>query len=183
MKAMLIAMSLLALAQPAAAAGSCAKEGDDAPLSLHKAWILTGWERKEGEAPFVFAEKMKRYYDLASPRGVFYDNFAPGETQLFDNAATYGANWEGLQNGARSVLHGLTQGHDQLVGEDVASTTVGFVGQLTRLDGEVLAFDARSQLGWACTADGWKIRHEMNYAWPVEPETVAPFLQKTGSSQ
>ena len=182
MKALIIAASLIALTQPAAAQ-SCPAEGDDAPLSLHKSWMMEGWERREGDPAFVFAEKMVRYYDLGSPRGVFYDNFAPGSTQLFDNAAVYGANWEGLQNGARSVRHALTGGHDQLVGDDVASTTLGFVGTLTRRDGEVLAFDGRSQLGWACTDDGWKIRHELNYAWPVEPDSIAPFYQGTESGK
>lgn len=182
MKALLIAASLIALAQPAAAQ-SCPTEGDGAPLTLHQSWIMEGWERRAGDPPFVFAEKMKRYYDLGAPRGVFYDNFAPGPTQLFDNAAVYGANWQDLQNNARSVRHALTGGHDQIAGGDVASTTVGFVGTLTRLDGEVLAFDARSQIGWACTAEGWKIRQEMNYAWPVEPDTIAPFYQTTESAR
>ena len=35
-------------------------------------------------------------------------------------------------------------GNDAIVGEDVASTTLGFVGRLERLTGEVIAFDARS---------------------------------------
>lgn len=177
MKSLLISAALLALIQPAAAQ-SCASDGDAAPLALHKSWILQGWERKEGDPAFVFAEKMRRYYDLAAPAGVFYDNFAPGPTQLFDNAATYGANWEALQNGARSVLHALTGGHDQILGDTVASTTIGFVGTLTRNSGEVLAFDGRSQIGWACTADGWKIRQELNYAWPVKPEAIAHYYQE-----
>ena len=177
MKSLPIAATLLALAGPAMAQ-TCASDGDAAPLALHKSWILAGWERQEGDPPFVFARKMGRYYDLGAPAGVFYDNFAPGPTQLFDNAATYGANWEPLQNGARSVLHALTGGHDQIVSDGVASTTIGFVGTLTRNSGEVLAFDGRSQLGWLCTADGWKIRQELNYAWPVKPEAIAHYYQQ-----
>ncbi len=182
MKTLLLAASLIALAGPAAAA-TCPADGDASPLALHKSWILEGWERREGDPAFVFAEKMKRYYDLTATRGVFYDNFAPGKTQLFDNAAVYGANWQDLQNNARSVRHALTEGHDQIVSDKVASTTIGFVGTLTRLDGGVLAFNSRSQLGWACTGDGWKIRQELNYAWPVKPEEIAPYYQRIGNAK
>lgn len=163
---------VLATAAPVAAE-TCPRQGEDAPLALHEAWIMEGWERTADDPPFVFAEKMKRYYDLDDPSGVFYDNFAPGRSQLFDDAAVYGANWEDLQNGARSVLHALTGGRDQIVGDDVASTTLGFVGRIDRLDGGVVAFDGRSQLGWTCTAGAWKIRHELNYARPVEPAEIA----------
>lgn len=151
---------------------ACPVEGADAPLALHKEWMMEGWERREGDPPFVFVDRMGKYYDTRDSAGVFYDNFAPGDTQLFDDALRYGRNWEGLQNAARSVRHGLTGGHDALVDGRVASTTLGFVGRIDRLDGEVIAFDARSQLGWECRGGTWKIRHELNYAWPVEPETI-----------
>lgn len=42
----------------------------------------------------------------------------------------------------------------------------------------MVAFDARSQLGWACVAGSWKIKHELNYAWPVEPASIEPLLGK-----
>ena len=159
--------------------GVCAQEGSNAPLALHTDWIMEGWERREGDPDFVFATRMARYYDIEDPAGIFYDNFAPGETQLFANGAEYGANWEGLQNAARSIVHGLTDGHHQIVGEDIASTTLGFVGLIDRLDGQVIAFDGRSQLGWQCDGGEWKIRHELNYAWVVEPEQIAPFLHQS----
>lgn len=177
MKTLFLAAGLLALSAPVAAQ-TCPTDGENAPLALHQSWIMTGWQRNEGDPPFVFAEKMKRYYDLSAPGGVFYDNFAPGATQLFDNAAVYGANWEDLQNGARSVVHGLTDGHNQIASDTVASTTIGFVGQIERLNGEVTAFDARSQLGWVCTGGEWKIRHELNYAWVVQPDQIARYLRR-----
>lgn len=166
------------LTSAAAADTTCATSGAESPLELHRDWIMEGWERREGDPAFVFATKMQRYYDLKQTKGVFYDNFAPGKTQLFADSARYGANWEDLQNAARSVRHGLTSGHDQLVDGKVASTTLGFVGRLERLNGEVLAFDGRSQLGWTCTDGAWKIRQELNYAWIVEPETIADVLGK-----
>ncbi|MBD9544388.1 hypothetical protein IB276_33645 [Ensifer sp. ENS04] len=180
LKLMLAAAAIAgAFTAPAAARdAACPQQGDKAPLSLHKSWIMTGWERHEGDPRFVFAEKMRAYYDLENTTGVFYDNFAPGEKQLFRNAARYGANWEDLQNAARSVAHGLTDGHDEIIGDSVASTTLGFVGRIERLDGKVIAFDGRSQLGWQCVKGAWKIRHELNYAWTVEPKTIEKFLRK-----
>ncbi|MET3649989.1 hypothetical protein [Phyllobacterium ifriqiyense] len=178
------AFALGVYAGPVAAQdAACPRDGAGAPLALHADWIMKGWERNKGDGKFVFAEKLNRYYDLENTKGVFYDNFAPGSTQLFDNSARYGANWEALQNAARSVRHGLTRAHDAIISDTVASTTLGFVGRIDRLDGKVIAFDGRSQLGWTCTAGKWKIRQELNYAWVVEPEAIQAFLGKTEQAQ
>ena len=182
MKTTYMTLAIL-MAGSSLSAATCAQSGLDSPGALHADWIMEGWERREGDPDFVFAEKMARYYDLQNAHGVFYDNFAPGQAQLFGDAAVYGANWEDLQNAARSVLHGLTEANETLVGDDVASTTLGFVGQINRLDGEVIAFDGRSQLGWACTGEGWKIRHELNYAWIVDPQQIADTLGQRGNRQ
>lgn len=172
----LIMTAALAMKATSLAAQTCLATGPEAPGALHADWMMEGWERREGDPDFVFGIKMARYYDLEDPKGVFYDNFAPGEAQLFRDAAVYGANWEELQNAARSVLHGLTGANEELVGTDVASTTLGFVGRIDRLDGQVIAFDGRSQLGWACVEGAWKIKHELSYAWIVEPEAIAATL-------
>lgn len=183
MKSLILA-TLAATAVPSVAiAHPCSQDGPDGPAALHSAWIMDGWERRAGDPNFVFARKMSRYYDLEDTSGVFYDNFAPGETQLFRNSAIYGANWEALQNEAETVRHGLTTANEALVSDSVASTTLGFVGQIDRKDGKVIAFDGRSVLGWACTANGWKIKHELNYAWPVEPEEIADKLGKFGTDE
>jgi len=172
-----VALSAAALATPVIAQ-PCPQGGPNAPLALHEEWIMQGWERRDGDPAFVFTEKMGRYYDLADPSGVFWDNFAPGDTQLFNDAMIYGRNWEGLQNASRSILHGMTDGHAVLMSDDVASTAVGFVGRIERLSGEILAFDARSQLGWMCVDGTWKIKQELNYAWLVEPQRIEATLGK-----
>jgi len=172
-----VALTLGALATPAMAQ-SCPQEGANAPLALHEEWIMQGWERRDGDPAFVFTQKMGKYYDLEDPTGLFWDNFAPGETKLFTDAMVYGPNWEGLQNASRSILHGMKEGHAVLLGDDVASTAVGFVGRIDRLSGEILAFDARSQLGWKCVDGVWKIKQELNYAWLVEPHTIEATLGK-----
>lgn len=137
---------------------------------------MSGWERREGDPLYDFVQKLGKFYDLSDTSGVFWDNFAPGNTQLFHDAVRYGANWKGLQDAARSVRHALTDQGDTIVGDNIASTTLGFVGRLERLTGEVTAFEARSQLGWKCVNGNWKIHHELNYAWTVEPKSIEPLL-------
>jgi hypothetical protein len=174
-----LVLATLPVASPALATGkACPQTGPNAPLELHKAWILEGWERHEGDPPFVFAKKMDRYYDLANTKGVFYDNFSPNGAPIFDSSIKYGTNWEATVNSSRTIFHALTGHNEQLVSDKVASTTLGFVGDITRLTGERIPFDARSQLGWECTAGEWVIRHEMNYAWVVKPEAIAPFFNR-----
>ncbi len=182
MRKFVIAAGLVMCAFPVAAQ-TCPQTGDAAPMALHEHWMMEGWERREGDADFVFSQKMSRYYDLEDSEGVFYDNFAPGDAQLFRNAAIYGANWERLQNASRSVLHALTDANDSIIGEGVASTTLGFVGTINRLDGEIIAFDGRSQLGWACKDGAWKIRHELNYARVAEPEAIAHHYRAPDGAQ
>jgi hypothetical protein len=157
---------------------ACSQMGPNAPLELHKDWILEGWERREGDPPFVFAKKMDRYYDLVNTKGVFYDNFSPNGAPIFNSSVEYGSNWESTVNSSRTILHALTGHNEQLVGDKVASTTLGFVGDITRLTGERIPFDARSQLGWECAEGEWVIRHELNYAWVVKPEAIAPFFNQ-----
>ena len=158
-----------------AAGHTCAQTGADSPLELHKHWIMKGWEKKVDSPEFIFATKMRRYYNLQDPTGIYWDNFAPGDNQLFDNAAIYGANWEGLQANAESVTHALTEGHSELVGDKVSSTTIGFVGTITQKSGGVIPFNGRSQLGWKCDAGEWKIHQELNYAWVVEAQEIAHY--------
>lgn len=176
----LFALAVASLSAPVLAqdAATCPQEGPASPLALHEEWIMEGWERREGDPAFVFTEKMGKFYDVEDPSGIYWDNFAPGDKQLFTDAVVYGANWRDLQNGARSVLHGMTDVHDAVVGDRVASSAVGFVGRLERLDGNVVAFDARSQLGWACVDGAWKIKHEINYAREAEPGTIESTLGK-----
>ncbi len=172
-------LTTAALAGPALAQdAACPQDGPDAPLELHKAWIMEGWERREGDPDFVFAEEMDRYYDLVDTAGVFYDNYAPGEVQIFDDSVEYGTNWEATVNSRRSILHALTGHEGQVVGDTEASTTLGFVGDITTSEGEHLPFDARSQLGWECAGGGWVIRHEMNYAWDASLEEIASFFER-----
>jgi hypothetical protein len=71
----------------------------------------------------------------------------------------------------------MTDGHSAVVGDKVASSAVGFVGRLERLDGQIVAFDARSQLGWEYVG-GKKIMHELNYAREVEPHAIEDRLGK-----
>ncbi|HEY8575212.1 MAG TPA: hypothetical protein VIL88_02610 [Devosia sp.] len=171
------ALALGSFATPALAQATlCPQEGANAPLALHEEWIMEGWERHEGDPEFIFNEEMAKFYDLENTEGVYWDNFAPGDKQLFSDALEYGQNWEGHINASRSILHGMTDVNEAVVGKDTASSAIGFVGRIEPIEGDVVAFDTRSQLGWSCVDGVWKIKQELNYAWIVEPESIEAVL-------
>jgi hypothetical protein len=180
MKSAFVLAAVAGLVSPAIAQDEmqCPQEGANAPLALHEQWIMEGWERHKGDPAFVFTDEMAKFYDLENTEGVYWDNFAPGATQLFTDALVYGRNWEDHVNASRSIRHGMTNAHHAIVGETTASSTVGFVGRIEPMEGDVVAFDTRSQLGWACVKGTWKIKHELNYAWVVEPQSIETTLGK-----
>jgi len=158
----LIAASALigAIAQPALSQESCPAAGPSGPAALHRAWILVGWDRQQGDPPLVFSQKLGDYYELDAP-GVFYDDLAP-DAATARSPAEYGALWEGPFNRMRSARHGIADAPQAIVGEDVASSTLEFVGRLEGANGEITAIRTRSQLGWECAGGRWVIRQEHN---------------------
>lgn len=173
----LLLLSSLSSGLLQAAENACEQTGVNSPLVLHKHWIMKGWEKQKNAPEFIFENKMSRYYNLKDPKGIYWDNFAPGESQLFDDSSVYGANWEGLQANAETVTHALTEGFGELVGEKIASTAIGFVGTITQKNGGAIPFNGRSQLGWRCDNGNWKIHQELNYAWVVTEEEIAHYYK------
>ncbi|MCS6760544.1 MAG: hypothetical protein MO852_17645 [Candidatus Devosia euplotis] len=96
---------------------------------------MEGWERHEGDPTFVFTEEMGKFYDLKNTEGVYWDNFAPGNKQLFSDALEYGQNLEDHVNASRSIRHGMTDVNEAVVGQDTASSAIGFVGRIEPMDG------------------------------------------------
>lgn len=158
----------------ASAEEACPKKGVQSPVELHRAWIMEGWEKKKGDKSFAFAEELGQFYELDAP-GVFYDDFAPDFETAY-TARRYGQIWEGPFNEMQSALHGLHDQPQAIVGERVASSTLGFVGRLESKDGKITAIKSRSQLGWECVDGRWVIRHEHNSSQIVPEEKIAEFL-------
>lgn len=164
-----------ATSQPALSQEKCPAEGPSSPADLHRSWILEGWDRQKGDAPFVFSRKLGAYYELHAP-GVFYDDLAPG-AQTARSPAAYGALWEGPFNQMRSARHGIADAPQAIVGQKVASSSLEFVGRLEGADGAITAIRTRSQLGWECAAGRWVIRQEHNSSRIVPEHEITELLK------
>lgn len=172
---------LLAGVSQASDQKACPKDGVNSPAELHRAWIMEGWEKKPGDKKrFAFDKKLGRFYDLDAP-GVFYDDFAPDFETAY-TPAQYGQFWEGPFNAMRSALHGLHDEPQAIVGDRVASSTLGFVGRLEARNGEITAIKSRSQLGWECSDGRWVIRHEHNSSQIVPEDEIKAYIGRQDKS-
>lgn len=149
------------IASAAAAEASCPTQGSGSVGELHRAWILEGWERREGDPRFVFPEKLGRFYDFTGEGVIIHDSFDP-QKRIARSAAEYGSFFEAVFNGFRSARHAVTDGPHVVVGRDLATSSLEFVARLETNGGQVSGQRAQSQTVWRCTAGGWRIVREQN---------------------
>jgi ketosteroid isomerase-like protein len=152
------------------AAAACSPSSASGPGELHRQWILEGWERREGDGRFVFANKLGRFYSKGSDLHL-YDDYDP-QHRVARTASEYGGFWEGPFNNLKSARHAVTDGPDVLVGGGLAATTLEFVARLELPDGKVNSIRARSSLVWRCEEGGWRIVREQNSVRNVPPAEV-----------
>lgn len=177
----------LALALPTVPAGAqaerrpaCAAEGDAAVAALHRNWILIGWDRKAGDGPFSFREKLGRYYDFAATDVILYDDMAPGH-RVARSAAEYGALWEPIFSSLRSAVHRVVDGPFVVPSGDVAASTLLFAGRLEAADGTVTGIRTFTSLVWRCTGEGWKIAREHNSSVIVPADQIDALVNPAGA--
>ena len=156
----------LALATEVAAAQpstmpACASTGDAAVATLSRNWLLVGWERKAGDGPLNFREKLGRFYDWSSPDVVLYDDFDP-QHRVVRSPADYGAIWEPGFSALNTAHHRLLSDPFVIASSDLAVATFGWAARLEGGDGKVTGIRSFSTLAWRCTGDGWKIVREHN---------------------
>lgn len=154
-------LATLAMASLPAAAPACPLEGSGSVADLHAAWILEGWERREGDPPFVFEQKLARFYDFDGEGIVIHDSYDPMK-RVARSAREYGSFFESAFNAFRSARHAVTDGPHVLYGRDLATSSLEFVARLESQRGEVSAARAQSQTVWRCTGKGWRIVREQN---------------------
>jgi ketosteroid isomerase-like protein len=163
--------TLLGVAAAASLAAACPAEGPVSPTELHRAWILEGWERREGDPRFVFREKLGRFYDFEGEGVVIHDSYDP-QKRVARSADEYGNFFEDAFNGFRSARHAVTDGPHVIVGRDLATSTLEFVARLEMPDGKISSMRAQSQTVWRCTPKGWRIVREQNAVAEVLPTDV-----------
>lgn len=171
-------MSLIAMAMLVAATACPAAAASATPGELHRQWILDGWERREGDPPFRFDQKLGRFYSPAEDLHI-YDSFDP-QHRVARTAAEYRDAWEATFNGLKSARHAVTDEPNVLMlGEGFASTTLEFVARLETPGGRVTGARARSAIVWRCEAGGWRIVREQNAVRVVPTEEVEAALAGT----
>ncbi|WP_050469232.1 hypothetical protein [Herbaspirillum chlorophenolicum] len=148
---------------------------NEGPDELHRQWILEGWERSEGDAPFSFREKLGRFYSSGNDLHL-YDSFDP-QHRVAHSAEDYCDYFEAVFNGFKSARHAVTDGPDTLKGEDFSATTLEFVARLETLGGKVIGCRARSAMVWRRENGAWRIVREQNAVREVPLEEVESALR------
>ena len=128
---------------------------------LHRDWILTGWEYKASDGPFIFRQKLGRYYDFSAKDLILYDDFDP-QHRIVRKAAAYAAIWEPSFATLQMAHHGISFGPYATLSGTIASSTLQFVARLAKKDGTVTGIRTFSSLVWQRGASGWKIIREHN---------------------
>jgi ketosteroid isomerase-like protein len=162
-----LALTLAALipnktAAQVAGSSSCPASGPASVGELHREWILVGWEKQVGDGPFIFREKLGKYYDFSAHDVVLYDDFDP-QKRVAHSAEEYGTFWEPSFSALRSVRHRVVNGPEVASGSgDLAASTLEFEALIEAADGNVTRIRTRSSLVWRCIRAGWKIIREHN---------------------
>lgn len=144
-----------------ASAPACATDGEASVAALSRSWILSGWERKAGDGPLNFREKLGRFYDWSASDVLLYDDFDP-QHRVVRSPAEYGAIWESGFSALNTAHHRLLSGPFVLASGNLAVATFGWAARLEGRDGKVTGLRSYSTLTWRCTGDGWKIVREHN---------------------
>jgi ketosteroid isomerase-like protein len=159
---------------------ACPVEGSGSVADLHSAWILEGWERREGDPPFVFAEKLARFYDFDGNGIVIHDSWDP-QKRVARSARQYGSFFEATFDSFKSARHAVTDGPHVIYGRDLAASSLEFIARLEAKDGQVNAARAQSQTVWRCTDKGWRIAREQNAVDDLEVAAADAILQSNPS--
>ncbi len=146
-----------------------------AVAALHREWILVGWERKVGDGPLDFRQKLGKYYNWSSSDVLLYDDFDP-QRRVVRSPAAYGAIWEPPFSALRSAEHRVVSGPSVLVSGDLATSTLEFAARLTDKEGKETGIRTFSSLVWRSTAEGWKIVREHNSSTVLSPTQLAALM-------
>ncbi|KOV78064.1 nuclear transport factor 2 family protein [Nocardia sp. NRRL S-836] len=125
----------------------------------HERWV-SGWDRRDGDAPFDFERVFGELYDFGSPDVRLYDDFDP-EHRVATSAAGYGSIWEPAFRGMLSAHHAVDDGPHVIAGAGLAASTLRFVARIVTPDA-VTDIRTTSSLVWRRTPDGWRIVREHN---------------------
>jgi ketosteroid isomerase-like protein len=138
---------------------SCQTPNDADIARLHRDWILIGWEKKEGDPPFVFRQQLAPYYDFSEKDLILYDDFDP-QHRVARTADAWGDVWNQPFNTVVSAHHKVLSGPDILRSGLLAASYMTWAARLTPADRSAVGIRSTTSLVWRCGAGGWKIARE-----------------------
>lgn len=160
------------------AATQCPAHGDTSVEQLAENWILIGWEKKLGDGPLEFRQKLGGYYEWSdSTDRIYYDDFDP-KRRVVRDPASYGAIWEPAFSSLRTAKHALSLAATAIYSDKLAISTLEFVARLEDNSGKITAIRTLSTLTWRCTDEGWRIAREHNSSAIVPESSIAPLFKK-----
>lgn len=151
--------------------GSCAANGSTSPGELHREWIMVGWEKRRGDPPFDFRQRLGHLYHWNSSDVRLYDDFDP-QHRVARSASEWAAIWTEPFTALRAARHSITDGPDVIHGDVLSASTLEFAARLETAAEAIVGIRARSSLAWQCTSAGWKIVREHTSTRRVSPEEI-----------
>ncbi|WP_375437323.1 YybH family protein [uncultured Hymenobacter sp.] len=146
-----------------------------AVAALHREWILVGWEKKAGDGPLNFREKLGKYYSWSAPDVLLYDDFEP-QRRVAHSATEYGSFWEPPFTKLRSAHHRVVDGPHVVVSGNLATSVLQFVARLEGSDGKITGIRTYTSLVWRQEKDGWKIIREHNSSTVLTPAELQKLM-------
>lgn len=151
--------------------GTCAANGPASPGELHREWIMMGWEKRRGDPPFDFRQKLGHLYHWDSDDVRLYDDFDP-QHRVARSASEWASIWTEPFTALRAARHNIMDGPDVIDGGVLSASTLEFAARLETSKGEIVGIRARSSLVWQCTSKGWRIVREHTSARRVSREEI-----------
>ena len=138
---------------------TCAAHGPTSPGELHREWILVGWEKRRGDPPFDFRQRLGHLYDWNSRDVRLYDDFDP-QHRVARSASEWASIWTAPFTALKAARHSVLDGPDVVDGGTLSASTLEFAARLETADENIVGIRARSSLVWRCTSTGWRIVRE-----------------------
>lgn len=152
-------------------AAMCAAHGPASPGELHREWILVGWEKRRGDPPFDFRQRLGHLYDWNSRDVRLYDDFDP-QHRVARSASEWASIWTEPFTALRAARHSILDGPDVVDGGALSASTLEFAARLETAEENIVGIRARSSLVWQCTSTGWRIVREHTSTRRVSREEI-----------
>jgi hypothetical protein len=137
----------------------CAANGPTSPGELHREWIMVGWEKRRGDPPFDFRQRLGHLYHWNSSDVRLYDDFDP-QHRVARSASEWASIWTEPFTALRSARHRIMDGPEVVDGGVLSASTLEFAARLETAEEKIVGIRARSSLVWQCTSTGWRIVRE-----------------------